>query len=103
MTSALNESSWVGGRRPFNEFGWFGAIEPSNSLNPLNLLNLLNPSSDAIAPEPRGQDGLEIGFGPCAGEIQIGFAQCVDRRANHVRPADGHAAGGADVGAEAIE
>src|SRR5204863_6966771 len=49
-----------------------GSIEPLNQnrlnlLNLLNRLNLLNPSSDAIAAKPRGQDRLEVCLGPRAG------------------------------------
>src|SRR3954468_15892118 len=57
----------------------------------------------AIPSKARRQDRFEVRFGPGAGQIEIGFAQGVDQRADHVRPADGNAARRADVSAQAIE
>src|ERR671918_436806 len=58
---------------------------------------------DAVTSQARSQDRFEVGLRAGAREVEVGFAQGVDERANHVRAADGDAAGGADVGAEPIE
>src|SRR5512138_143710 len=63
----------------------------------------IEPKSDAVSTEPRGKNGLEVGFRARAGQIEIRFAECVDQCANHVCPTDGDAARRADVSAQTIE
>src|SRR5689334_8022427 len=70
-------------------------------MHPLNLVNPLH--LHAVAAETRGEDGFQIRFGSCAGQIEIRFTEGIDQRTDDMRPTDGHAAGGADVGAQPIE
>src|SRR5688500_6369512 len=52
------------------------------------------------AAQSRGEERAEIRFGACARQIESGFGQAVDQRADDVSAADGDAAAGADVGAQ---
>src|SRR5262245_41360629 len=88
----------------FNRFRRFGGFRSVGSRTrpsePIEATEGLNPGSDAVSAEARGEDGLEVGFRARAGQIEIRFAERVDQGANHVRAADRDAAGRTDVRAE---
>src|SRR5262245_28448164 len=58
---------------------------------------------DAVPAEASGENRSEVGFGPRAGQIEIGFGQGVNQRADDMRAADRNAARRADVRAKPIE